>query len=164
MLSLINIRIKYVIRHPCLLFWTYLIIPIIILIIGSKYLSNNSKIDSHEKVEAFQFQESKNFLGNNFYASLYKYWDYTIFLVDKGLNKTKIEKILLDLTSENIICLDKEKEISNKTFNIIKITLKDNKFRIYLTSRNTNLTITDGNTNNENKIFYNNFKFFEYEE
>ena len=34
MLSLISIRVKYLIRHPCLLFWSYLFIPSLILLIA----------------------------------------------------------------------------------------------------------------------------------
>ena len=49
MLSLIKIRIKYVIRHPCLLFWTYIFLPILTLI-GAIY---SIKVKEKETLETF---------------------------------------------------------------------------------------------------------------
>ena len=34
MFSLISIRVKYLIRHPCLLFWSYLFLPLVIIAFG----------------------------------------------------------------------------------------------------------------------------------
>ena len=52
MLSLIKIRIKYVIRHPCLLFWTYIFLPILTLI-GAIYAIKEKKGN-----EPFDFLET----------------------------------------------------------------------------------------------------------
>ena len=45
MLSLIKIRVKYIIRNPCLLFWTYLFLPIIITIVAIVTISKKKKLD-----------------------------------------------------------------------------------------------------------------------
>ena len=51
MLSLVKIRIKYIIRKPCLLFWTYILIPVIILIAAIVVINNKSPhtLEKYEK-------------------------------------------------------------------------------------------------------------------
>lgn len=143
MLSLLSIRVKYLIRKPCLLFWTYLFIPIVILIVGIIQFMNgeNRKFILYPKDEPIQFAEKYFFPIDNSYQSLTEYYFYfTLFVVDDEKYCSKIRDFFeKNNIIENITCSNSEKSANNMTANIIKLKMEDNKYRIYLTSKNNDL-------------------------
>ena len=142
MLSLIKIRVKYIIRKPCLLFWTYLFIPIIILIAALISIKNKKKRDL-QSFESAIFPDQKIFFnGGEEYSNIKDYLQFTGFLVDDIKDCEAINSLL---TEYNIcqekcpICTDKESSFDNFTLNIIEIEKKKGKYNVELTSRNTNI-------------------------
>ena len=144
MLSLISIRVKFLIRNPCLLFWSYLFIPIIILIIGIFLIkfSDEGKIRFEAKKDPYTIISKKfsdvdySYLSNYFYSTTF------LFLEDKGCQKlddfvNKKININRDESSQiNIICTESEAKVSNTSDNVIKIKKKNNKYRIDLLPKN----------------------------
>ena len=166
MLSLVKIRIKYIIRKPCLLFWTYILIPGAILVAAIIVINNKSShnLEKYEKDILGNYE--KDFLNVN-YDNLIElqYLNFTSFIVDKEENCDKVKKVLTDNGlpipndySSFSICNTLEKNLSNLTFNIIKITKEDDKYKanlkcrggndtefafIYLVSNKTNKSMND---------------------
>lgn len=159
MLSLVKIRIKYIFRKPCLLFWTYILIPVIILIAAIVVINNKSPhtLEKYEK-DVLQNYE-KDFLNIN-YDNLkkFQYLNFTSFIVDEEENCKSVEKVLKDNNlpipkdyDSFYICNTTESNISNLTFNIIKITKEDGKYK-------ANLKCRGGNISEFNHIYYNKTK------
>ena len=142
MLSLIKIRVKYIIRNPCLLFWTYLFLPIIILIAALVSIKNKDKY-SLKSFNSFILQDQKTFFKEGQeYLNILIYLNYTGFLVDEEKSCDAIKSILSDygICQERCpICTEKESNFDNYTLNIIKIKKKKGKYNVDLTSRFTNL-------------------------
>ena len=148
MLSLVKIRIKYIIRKPCLLFWTYILIPGAILVAAIIVINNKSShnLEKYEKDILGNYE--KDFLNVN-YDNLIElqYLNFTSFIVDKEENCDKVKKVLTDNGlpipndySSFSICNTLEKNLSNLTFNIIKITKEDDKYKANLKCRGGNDT------------------------
>ena len=142
MLSLIKIRFKYIVRKPCLLFWTYLFIPIIILIASIITIKNKKKKTLKSFESAVLGEQRIFFKENEEYSNIKEYLIYTGFLVD---NEEDCEKINSLLQEYNIcqgncpICTEKESTFDNYTINIIEINKKKGKYNVELTSRFTNI-------------------------
>ena len=64
MQTLLNIRLKYVVRRPCIFFWVFLFIPIVIAIVFSSLFAAKDKYDI-KNYSSFPLQSNKIFLGNN---------------------------------------------------------------------------------------------------
>lgn len=64
MLPLLSIRIKYLIRNPCLLFWTYLFIPGVIFLLVLSVMSGNSKDDYNLKLKDNPIKSGENYFFN----------------------------------------------------------------------------------------------------
>ena len=82
MLSLIRIRIKYIIRHPCLLFWSYLFLPIVILIIALVSLSDKKDLNLISYKSASLNTPLEFFKEGEQYSELSPYLPYTGILID----------------------------------------------------------------------------------
>ena len=142
MLSLIKIRIKYIIRKPCLLFWTYLFIPIIILIAAVITIKNKKNQTLKSFQSAILDEQRIFFKENEEYSNIKEYLYFTGFLVD---NENDCEKINSVLEEYNLcedkcpICTEKENTFDNYTLNIIEINKKKGKYNVELTSRFTNI-------------------------
>ena len=140
MLSLIKIRVKYIIRKPCLLFWTYLFLPIIILIAAIVTI-NNKKKKTLTSFESSILPYQKTFFNEiEEYPNINFYLNFTGFLVDEEKDCNTINSILseFDICQEQCpICTEKESSFDNYTVNIIKIKKKKGKYNVELTSRNT---------------------------
>ena len=160
MFSLISIRIKYLIRHPCLLFWSYLFLPLVILAFGIySVLNKEQKIFFKAREKPYNISELQFF--NMTYEKLNKYWNSTLFVVDKIEDCEKIQKFFINekiVNSSIISCSNINQNISNETENIITIKKDDKKYRIYLTSRKNDLN----DTNEEKNV--NNVNFTEYDD
>ena len=146
MLSLIKIRIKYIIRKPCLLFWTYLFLPIIITISAVVLLVEKSRESSPPTLRKFNslsidktykfFNDSRNPYSSDFITNM----TYTSFLVEDKKDCNAIKETLdeFNIKEKNTpLCVEKESEFNNYTQNIIKLEKKKGKYTIDLTSRET---------------------------
>ena len=137
MLSLLRIRMKYLIRKPCILFWAYLFIPIIILIVGVIFLSFKEKAP----LLKYQFnpipEQKEFFVNNDPYIYIKKNLPFAGFLVPDKENCNIIKNILTEHGLCNItscpICTNKESDFNNNTQNIIEIVKKDGKYKVDLT-------------------------------
>ena len=144
MLSLISIRVKFLTRNPCLLFWNYLFIPIIILIIGIVLViyGDDGKIRMETKKEPYIIASKK--FSDVSYSYLSKYLNTSTFLYleENGCQKLydfvnkKINVNLDEKSKINAICTQNEVKISNTTDNVIKIKKNKNKYRIDLLPKN----------------------------
>ena len=139
MLSLIKIRVKYIIRKPCLLFWTYLFLPIIILIAAIVVISKKEE-KTLKSFNPFIFNKRRKFFDDNGqeYADIKDGLSGTTFLVD---NENYCNTIIDLLTQYGIyedecpLCTGRESNINNHTINIIKLEKKNGKYKVELTSR-----------------------------
>ena len=135
MLSLISIRVKYLIRNPCLLFWSYLFIPAFILFIAIIVILNGKDRLEFEKKMPPLLLQTKQFKGDYHEDEndiLKGYWDNTLLVVDDGIDCTKVKKAFFNLTLSGINCTNNRKDATNKTANIISIEKSKNKYKIYL--------------------------------
>ena len=114
MLSLINIRVKYLVRNPCLLFWSYLFIPSLILFIAIIVILNGKdRLEFEQKMPPISVAK-KEFKGdyhedeNNI---LKGYWDNTLLAVDNGIDCTKVKRALFNLALSDIECTQNRKEM-----------------------------------------------------
>ena len=86
MLSLISIRVKYILRHPVLLFFSYLLIPILISIASFFIISDNDKdYDFVKKQSPILIPDNYNFTSDS-YFNLAKFLNFTLFLMDKEID------------------------------------------------------------------------------
>ena len=150
MLPLIRIRVKYLIRNPCLLFWSYLFLPALILAIAIYQLLSEKPIfkkqlrESPYKIDELYFNET-SILS---YQTLSRYWPATLFVADNEQECAKIRDFF-DKSNiyQNINCSTIENAATNKTENIIKIEKKSEKYRIYLNSRKNDINDTNKGEN-----------------
>ena len=141
MLALIRIRVKYIIRHPCLLFWSYLFLPIVIIIAAIVIITKKDSYslktsNSVSLIKSEFFQEAQG------YPNIKRDFNFTGFLVDNKADCDKITKVLEDFdlcTYQCPKCTDTESNFDNYTLNIIKIEKKNGKYDIELTSRQTSI-------------------------
>ena len=149
MLSLVKIRIKYIIRHPLLLFFTYILIPAVIMIAGIYVISDKSpkELETYEKVV---FKDFNQRFSNDSYPTLKDkyYLNFTAFIADSEETCKKIENILISkniklIKDKNIsytICSTTESKLDNITVNIIKIQKNDDKYKVDLRCGGGNTT------------------------
>ena len=139
MLSLISIRVKYLTRKPCLMFWSYLFFPIIILIVGIYRLVDDESETIRKELKKEPYTIMTKQFSNISYNYLFKYFDSTAFLIleNNGCEKLNafVNKILNIKEGEepiNLTCTMYEAKISNSTDNIIKIKKIKDKYSIDL--------------------------------
>lgn len=151
MKSLINIRIKYILRHHCLLFWTYLFLPILILIAAIALLFQKEKMSPIPEFDSASLMDNNsktiNFtnplLNKGLLGNFEPYWNGTILVVDKDIKDIECDKVLKffqENANAELNCSNDENGITNETVNIIKINKKDERYRIDITSRFKNNT------------------------
>ena len=136
MLSLLRIRVKYVIRNRCLLFWTYLFLPIIIFILGVSFLAYKNPLTPNKYQSVALLKNKTFFVENECYSSIKENLPETAFLVPDKANCAAIQNVLKDhnLCNSTVCsqCSDKESDFDNKTSNIIKIEKEDKKYKVEL--------------------------------
>ena len=148
MLSLIKIRVKYIIRNPCLLFWTYLFLPIIITIVAIVTISKKKKLDMKTFESVILPGDPKKFFEQkkeDEYQNIKPYLPFTCFLVDDAKYCDTIKPLLneydiAEVDSLSPLCTDKESNFNNYTLNIINIKKKKGEYTVDLTSRNTEMS------------------------
>ena len=141
MLSLLRIRVKYLIRKPCLLFWSYLFLPILVLIIAIYQLIHKStQFDVILKENPIEIGEKYFFSDANSYDDIKYYFYFSMIVVD---DKKYCDQIIgffkKNKIFRNINCSTTIKDATNLTANIIQIEKKKNKFRINLSLRNVGM-------------------------
>ena len=148
MLSLVKIRIKYIIRNPCLLFWTYILIPGLVLI-SAIYMVLYREKYTLETYEKYVIPETKYFMEEKFEnLKHFNFLNFTAFIADNNQNCEKIQNFLkkknISIRDNNLenypICATLEKNLNNFTLNIIKISKTNGKYRVILKSRGGNDT------------------------
>ncbi len=161
MLSLVKIRVKYIIRNPCLLFWTYILIPGIIVFSGIYQIIDKKKknIETYEKSIINQdspkvfFDDYDKMYDNLLHYRKLGFLNFAAFIAENTETCDKIKKYLdkhnihiRDFSGEPKIyedyqvCTTKESNLSNTTINIIKIEKKEKKYRVDLKCRGGNET------------------------
>ena len=134
MLPLLNIRIKYLIRNPYLLFWKYLFLPGIIILSVIYNISGDSKENYFFQPkqpptdfgEKFFFNEidTKNNLIERKYNSIKNFLYKTSILVNDKIDCSKIQKFILNETDIKVNCSFYENNFTNETTHIIKFEKK----------------------------------------
>ena len=186
MIPLLRIRLKYLMRHSCLLFWTYFFIPSLILSTAIILILNGKdKYNKYEKNKPIIYEELE-FNNTDSFNLISHYLDYSLFVVEDETKCSHIQKLISQETNqlvEKINCSMSERNVTSKTSNIIKIKKVNDKYRVNLEVRGsyTNLfsksdleqdIITDAfsernGTSNENDKYreksskINNKKFFQ---
>ena len=144
MISLISIRSKYIYRHPCLLFWSYMFLPGIIFLfsfirlkIGKKsLLPLKPKMEPYLSGEDYFFSEEiNNTLVPKTYDLLKTFLpNTTVVINDESICKEIIE-FFQEETNFTINCSYYKKNFTNDTSHIIKMEKKDEKYKISLVQR-----------------------------
>ena len=185
MLSLVKIRVKYIIRNPCLLFWTYILIPGIIVFSGIYQIIDKKKknIETYEKSIINQdspkvfFDDYDKMYDNLLHYRKLGFLNFAAFIAENTETCDKIKKYLdkhnihiRDFSGEPKIyedyqvCTTKESNLSNTTINIIKIEKKEKKYRVDLKCRGGNdteyLKIYRNSTFDIGKNKLDNYSFF----
>ena len=141
MLSLLKIRVKYIIRKPCLLFWTYLFLPIIILIAAIIVISKK-KEKTLKSFNSYVFNQKRKFFDEiNEYSNIKDGLSGTTFVVDNEKYCDTIIPLLNDygITEDKCpLCTGRESNVNNYTANIIKLEKKKGKYNVEMTTRNIN--------------------------
>ena len=144
MLPLLSIRIKYLTRKPCLLFWTYLFIPGIIFLFIFR-MSPDSKQNYLLILKKNSIKVGENYFFNDIdidnnivkrnYNSLKNFLLETSILVNDNNDCKIIQEFIKEETDIMVNCSFYENDFTNKTTHIIKFEKKENNFKIYLKER-----------------------------
>ena len=150
MLALLNIRIKYILRHPCLLFFSYIFLPAIIIIVSIFLLINKKGAEKIVKNYPKVFDYDFNFNTDEvepyeYYKNLNIFWNSTIFIsesldcneimgfIDKKINNKDNNNYPVN----SIKCKKNDNNLTEDEVNVIYIKKgKNKKYRIDLSIRN----------------------------
>ena len=164
MLALLNIRIKYILRHPCLLFFSYLFLPAIIIIASIFLLIDKKGAEKVAKNYPLVFDYDFSFNTDEdkpyeYYKNLNLYWNNTIFIsesldcneiigfIDKKINNKDNNNYPVN----SIKCKKNNNNLTEDEVNVIYIKKgKNKKYRIDLSLRNVVLA----NKTTENYILF----------
>ena len=144
MLSLISIRAKYLYRHPCLLFWSYMFQPMIIFLLSMGLLKIRIVIPPtlQPKVEPtisgqnyFFSEENNNTLIQRNYDLLKTYLPNITIITNNESYCKDIINFVQEETNYTINCSFYTKNFTNDTSHIIKIDNKEGKYKISLIER-----------------------------
>ena len=135
MISLIKIRSKYVLRHKCSFFFSYIFIPLLnfiflfILLIESKFDYNSNYYNYIKEMEPYYFPSYPLMGFNNIFKTLKSdYYDINL-LVDNEDDCNSLRNFILKESNNNLTCIYEEKD--NKNISIV-FKHKDNKYRFHL--------------------------------
>ena len=144
MISLIGIRLQYIKRHLCLLVWTYLFLPIIILLAGLINLSDKENIDLVPYNDANIISENNQFFTES-YTDLEYIIRESLFVVDEMSMCGKINSYINNITNiPEINCTNNENKYIKGLTNTIKIKGKNRKYKIYIDSKSDNNLFKSG--------------------
>ena len=146
MLSLISIRSKYLYRHPCLLFWSYLFLPGIIFLFSMTVMRLGKgkappipiqpKIEPYFSGEDYLFAELKNNTKiQRDYAFLKTFLTNITIIINDDRYCKDIVKFVKDETNFTVNCSYYTKNFTNDTTHIIKMEKIEEKYKISLIER-----------------------------
>ena len=143
MLSLLRIRVKYIERHCCLLFWTYLFLPVLTFISAVFLLLKGSlDYETVKKESPIIFQEMEFFKNSSSYSTSYSNilpgLLRTLIVVEEQSKCENIQAFIREEVFNITVNCSITTNTTEKTNNIIKITKKNNKYRIDLETRGDN--------------------------
>ena len=158
MLALLNIRIKYILRHPCLLFFSYIFLPAIIIIISIFLLIDKEGAKKIDKNYPNVFNYNFNFTSDDtplydYYKELDFIWNKTIFISESfdcneitEFIEKKINNMVNNYPGYSIRCKKNDKNLTDDEVNVIYMKKgKNKKYRIDLSLRN--IVQTNSSTN-----------------
>ena len=145
MLSLIAIRSKYIYRHPCLLFWSYMFLPGLIFLLAFSILKMNSnskpfpiqpKVEPYLSGEEYFFtEEFNNTLISRNYSLLKEYLPNMTIITNDESSCKDIIQFVEEETTFTINCSFYKKNFTNETSHIIKMEKIEGKYKISLIQR-----------------------------
>ena len=95
---------------------------------------NDNKLERKRKAYVL---ETMNFFNKSNYKYLSRYWDSTLFVINKKEDCQKIKEFIKnEVNYPDIDCSTTDQNVTNITGNIIKIMKDDHKYKINLISRN----------------------------
>ena len=129
MITLVKIRSKYLSRHPCGVYCSYLFIPTLILLsIFNNSSFRKSKIVEESKYNGKSLLKNQEIFNQNF-SSIINI-NFAI-LTDDSKDCDLINSLLGSINTLSLLCSSKESEIDDK-HDIIKIEQKNGKYEIKL--------------------------------
>ena len=140
MLPLLRIRIKYIFRHKCDLLWTYLLIPIILLIFT---VYGGVKFKKYKKLEKKELEGGLVFEDYLFYSiSISEDTKYslkaTTFLANNREDQEYMPAFIYNETGIRVNCYLKGSNINESYKNLITIKNENGKYRFNLIQNDTN--------------------------
>ena len=188
MLPLISIRSKYLYRHPCLLFWSYMFLPGIIFLLSlsiirlgsSRRLPLKPKVEPYLSDEDYFFsQEINNTKVERDYTSLKKIMKNMTVIVNEEGRCIDVTNFIKEETNFTVNCTYNPRNYSNDSIYLIKINKEENKYKIRMSERDkggfvntlfkrsdldqdemTNIFIVANETRNESILVDERFKSF----
>ena len=142
MLALISIRVKYLVRHPCLLFWSYLFLPGSILFITrmrKKKIVVPFKNPNYPPIPAgedlFFDQLVDGARTKRSYETLKYYLPNISIIINDERYCSDIINYTLQETNIKVNCSFYTNNFTNDTIHVVKIEKIEDKFKIFLTER-----------------------------
>ena len=144
MLTLISIRSKYIYRHPCLLFWSYMFLPGIIFLLSLSIirLGNTKRLPLQPKVEPFLSgedyffaEEINNTKVERNYTALKSLMKNMTIIVNEEGRCNDVSKFIIEETNFTVNCTYNPRNYSNDSIYLIKISKEDNKYKIRMSER-----------------------------
>ena len=167
MLALINIRVKYLIRHPCLLFWSYLFIPGFILFLTLIRTKKNILPEKDVKSPPLPCGEDLFFdqlingeKTKRTYDSLKEFLPNISIIISDDKYCDDITNFTFNETNIKVNCSYLTNNFTNDTTHIIKIEKIEDKFKIFLIERQREdetplmFSVTDLSQDKINDLFY----------
>ena len=144
MLSLINIRVKYLKRHPCLLCWSYLFLPGIILFITIVLMKTRNKVLPIKDLKNAPKLAGEDYFFDQLvdgakvkrtYDKIVSFLPNTIVITNDDRQCDNIVNYIEEETNTTLNCSYYTNNFTNDTTHIIKIEKIDNKYKIFLIER-----------------------------
>ena len=144
MISLINIRVKYLLRHPCILFWSYLLLPGSILVISIFLMRSNDRILPVKVIKNDPVFAGEDYFFDKLvndskvkrtYDALLSFLPNTIIITNDDKQCSNISKYIIEETNITVNCSYYINNFTNDTTYIIKIEKIEDKYKIFLTQR-----------------------------
>ena len=142
MKSLIKIRSKYLFRHPCLLFWSYLFLPGIFFLISTyllrtrelklppKHLKNEPLMAGEDYLFNQMDQDTKK---ERTYDSIKIFLENTSIIINDESYCQNIIDFIDEVTNIKVNCSFYKSTFPNETTHVLKFEKIDNKYKIFLT-------------------------------
>ena len=144
MLSLISIRVQYLKRHPCLLFWSYLFLPGVILVITILVNNTRDKVLPAKDLKQNPYPIGQDYFFDQLinktkvkrkYDELISFLPNTVIVTNDDRICSSIDKYIIEETNITVNCSYYTRNYTNETTHIIKIEKIEDKYKIFLIER-----------------------------